>query len=123
MRVEVVPGPTAFVAAWVLSGLPVDRLVFLGFLPLKGSKARRVLSQLEGFEGTVALYGSPHRVLKTLDVLAAELGVERVVVVREITKVHEEVITGTPDEVKAALSARGVRGEFVVLFENPGKKG
>ena len=94
-RVEVVPGPSALLAALVVSGLSTSRFVFEGFLPRKGSTRAQRLAELAGEARTVILFEAPHRVRQTVtDLAAAAGGLRRVVLVRELTKLHEEVWRG-----------------------------
>ncbi|MGQ0520701.1 MAG: 16S rRNA (cytidine(1402)-2'-O)-methyltransferase [Actinomycetota bacterium] len=114
--VVVVPGPSALVAALVASGLASDRFVFEGFLPRKGPARRRRLAALAGDERTVVLYEAPHRMVATIDDLAAACGPEReVALARELTKVHEEVWRGTLGRAADHLAARAPRGEYVIV--------
>lgn len=112
--VYVLPGPSAFLTALVASGLPMDKFIFEGFFPRKGQ-----LSYLSGFlseERTVLWYESPHRLVKTLELLARCLGGERwAAVARELTKLHEEVRRGTLAELYAHYSAHPPRGEAVIV--------
>lgn len=111
-----IPGASAFVAALVVSGLPTDRFVFEGFLPLK--KGRRTkLESLKHEPRTVVIYESPHRILKTLDALAASLGERNVVVARELTKKFEEVTRGPLSSVRGSLGKVQARGEYVIVVE------
>jgi 16S rRNA (cytidine1402-2'-O)-methyltransferase len=116
VRVEALPGPTAFVPALVASGLPTDRFVFEGFLPHKKGRQTR-LQTLADEPRTVVLYESPHRLVKLLGQLAEHCGAERpAAVARELTKVHEEVRRGTLAELGAWYGAQPkVRGEIVVV--------
>lgn len=116
VRVEALPGPTAFVPALTLSGLPADRFVFEGFLPAKKGRQTRIQALAED-ERTVVLYESPHRIVKTLGQLAEHFGGDRpAAVVRELTKKFEEVERGTLDELAAHYGARPkVRGEIVLV--------
>ena len=117
VRIDAVPGPSALAAALSIAGLPTSSFVFLGFLPHK--KGRQALfKKIAAEERAVAFYESPHRILKTLDALAAILPPpRRVAVCRELTKIHEEVVGGTAAEVRARFAARAgsARGEFVVI--------
>lgn len=115
--VEALPGPTAFVPALALSGLPTDRFVFEGFLPPKKGRQTR-LAALAGEDRTVVLYESPHRLVKTLGQLAEHVGEDRpAAVARELTKKFEEVVRGTLADVRAAFEAQPkVRGELVVVL-------
>jgi 16S rRNA (cytidine1402-2'-O)-methyltransferase len=114
--VEVVPGPSAAIAALVVSGLPSGRFVFEGFLPRKGSGRTARLTALAAEERTMILFEAPHRAGRTLVDLAEALGGERrVAVARELTKLHEEVFRGTLDE--AVAWASNPRGEMVLVVE------
>ena len=115
VRVEALPGPTAFVPALVASGLPCDRFVYEGFLPHKKGRQTR-LKALVGEARTMVLYESPHRLVKLLGQLADHLGDDRQAAVgRELTKLHEEVARGTLRELERLFAARPkVRGELVV---------
>jgi 16S rRNA (cytidine1402-2'-O)-methyltransferase len=111
-----VPGPSAVLAALVVSGLPTARFCFEGFLARRGSDRRRRLGALAAEERTVVLYEAPGRLAATLVDLAAACGGDRsVAVARELTKLHEEVWRGTLAESVAAFSDREVRGEIVIV--------
>ncbi|HET7348268.1 MAG TPA: 16S rRNA (cytidine(1402)-2'-O)-methyltransferase [Acidobacteriaceae bacterium] len=117
-----VPGASAAITALVGSGLNTDRFLFLGFLPSKAGARRTALEDLAGSlkqPVTVVIYEAPHRVLETLADVEAVWGAEcRVVLARELTKLHEEFLRGTPGEVRQALAARdSIRGEMVLLLE------
>jgi 16S rRNA (cytidine1402-2'-O)-methyltransferase len=114
--VSVVPGPSAAVAALVISGLPTGRFVFEGFLPRKGGERAARLSDIAASSRTVVLYEAPHRIRATLADLARVCGGgRRVVLVRELTKLHEEVWRGTLETATAIVS--DPRGEYVVVLE------
>lgn len=116
--VEVVPGPSALIAALVTSGLPTGRFVFEGFLPRKGKERSRRLEALVAEERTVVIYESPRRVAATLADLAVALGADRgVAVARELTKVFEEVWRGPLGEAVAryGAAAEPPRGEHVIV--------
>jgi 16S rRNA (cytidine1402-2'-O)-methyltransferase len=114
-QVSVVPGPSAAVAALVVSGLPTGRWVFEGFLPRKGSERAARLASLAAEARTIVLYEAPHRLVSTLGDLARVCGGERqVVLVRELTKLHEEVWRGTLSS--AVELDREPRGEYVVVL-------
>jgi 16S rRNA (cytidine1402-2'-O)-methyltransferase len=115
--IEVVPGPSAAVAALVASGLPTGRFAFEGFLPRKGAARRERLAQLAADERTTVLYEAPHRLARTLADLAAVCGPDRrLAVARELTKLHEEVWRGP---LGAALDrfGAGAKGEVVLVIE------
>jgi 16S rRNA (cytidine1402-2'-O)-methyltransferase len=111
-----IPGPTAFVSALVVSGLPTDRFAFDGFLPTKKKEREAALARLAQEERTVMLYEAPHRVLETLAALDRALGARPMAAARELTKLHEEVVRGTPAELIAHFEARAPRGEFVLVI-------
>jgi len=112
--VVAIPGPSAFLPALIVSGLPVDRFAFEGFLPVK--KGRRTkLEQLRGEQRTIVLYESPHRLLRTLEDLQTNLGDRQISVARELTKKFEEIVRGKIADVRRYFSCRAVRGEFVIV--------
>ncbi|MFQ5914421.1 MAG: 16S rRNA (cytidine(1402)-2'-O)-methyltransferase [Nitrospinota bacterium] len=114
-----IPGPSAFVAALSASGLPTDRFAFEGFLPVKSGRRRRRLEELAAEPRTVVVYESPHRIAKLLAEIQEWMGEREIVVVRELTKIHEEFLRGTAREVAEALTGERTRGEFVVLIAPP----
>lgn len=116
--VEVVPGPSAALAALVVSGLPTGRFAFEGFLPRKGSARTSRLSDVAAERRTVVLYEAPHRVARTLADLAVVCGGDRrVAVVRELTKLHEEVWRGTVADAAAWAAEREPPGEIVIVLD------
>jgi 16S rRNA (cytidine1402-2'-O)-methyltransferase len=115
--VDVVPGPSAAVAALVVSGLPTDRFVFEGFLPRSGKARARRLAVLAAEERTAVLFESPRRLERTLVDLLASCGDRRGAVARELTKLHQEVIRGRLSELVARVRDREVRGEVVLVLE------
>ncbi|MCQ2114095.1 MAG: 16S rRNA (cytidine(1402)-2'-O)-methyltransferase [Bacteroidaceae bacterium] len=117
INVQCLPGATAFVPAIVCSGLPDDRFCFEGFLPQKKGRKTRIDS-LKDEERTMIFYESPYRVVKTLEQFREVFGAERkVCVVREISKIHEESVRGTIDEVLAHFNEIPPKGEFVIIVE------
>ncbi len=113
--VECLPGPTAFVPALVNSGLPCDRFVFEGFLPVKKGRRSRI-DALKSEDRTMIFYESPHRIVRTLNELAEAFGAgRRASVSREISKLHEENARGTLAELAAHFGAKDPKGEFVVV--------
>ena len=115
IEVECLPGATAFVPALVVSGLPSDRFVFEGFLPVKKGRQTK-LQAIAASDYTTILYESPHRIVKTLKQLAEYLGADTpVAAVREISKLYEEVVRGSLTEVIAHFTAHEPRGEFVLI--------
>ncbi|GHU13407.1 ribosomal RNA small subunit methyltransferase I [Betaproteobacteria bacterium] len=116
VEVECLPGATAFVPALVVSGLPSDSFCFEGFLPQKKGRQTR-LKQLAEEERTLILYESPFRLLKTLTQLAEYFGGERFASVsREISKLHEETVRGSLNELAAHFSENAPRGEIVIVI-------
>lgn len=122
IEVQCLPGATAMIPAVVSSGLPCDRFCFEGFLPQKKGRASRI-EALKEETRTMVFYESPYRVLKTLEQLAAAFGGDRrVSACREISKVHEESVRGTLDEVIAHFKAAEPRGEFVIVVAGKDNK-
>ncbi|WP_118193242.1 16S rRNA (cytidine(1402)-2'-O)-methyltransferase [Albibacterium indicum] len=118
-NVEVIclPGPTAFVPALVNSGLPNDRFVFEGFLPIKKGRQTR-LKALINEERTLIFYESPHRIVKTLNDLAEYFGGERPASVsREISKLYEETVRGSIEELLHHFQSTNIKGEFVICVQ------
>lgn len=117
VRVECLPGPTAFVPALVSAGLPCERFVFEGFLPQKKGRASRI-NALREEPRTMVFYESPFRVTKTLSQFMEVFGSERqCAAVREISKLHEEAVRGSLAEVLAHFSETEPKGEFVLVVE------
>ena len=114
-KIEAIPGTSALTAALSISGLDATGFIFLGFLPHKKGR-QTALKKLATSQIPVILYESPHRILKLLKELAT-LEVSKVTIARELTKIHEEVISGTPSEVLEHFNTHPdtVRGEFVVI--------
>ncbi len=112
-----VPGANAAISALIASGMPTERFTFHGFLPAKGGQRKTALEELVRGGVTHVFYEAPHRIEETLaDVEAVFGGAERVVVARELTKLHEEFLRGTVAEVRKTLAERTVRGEMVLLL-------
>jgi 16S rRNA (cytidine1402-2'-O)-methyltransferase len=113
-----IPGATAFVAALVASGLPSEMFSFRGFLPPKSAGRRRQLEEIRNSTQTEIFYEAPHRILPALEDVAAVLGPRRrIVVARELTKIHEEFLRGTATQVLDTLKIRGeVKGEMVLII-------
>ncbi len=116
--VEVVPGPSASLAALVVSGLPAGRFVFEGFLPRKGAVRGERLAAVAAEPRTTVLYEAPHRLARTVADLATACGGDRrVAIAREITKLHEQVWRGTLDGAVAWVAEREPPGEIVVVLD------
>jgi 16S rRNA (cytidine1402-2'-O)-methyltransferase len=117
IEVDVVPGPSAAVAALVVSGLPAARFSFEGFLPRKPGERRARLTQAAADSRTVVLFEAPRRLGALLAEAAEVLGDRRAAVVRELTKLHQEVVRGPLPELAARYQDEDVRGEVVVVIE------
>ncbi len=113
--VSPIPGAVAFVAAVVASGLPTHRIVFEGFLPKKKGRLKK-MRQLAEENGTVVIYESPHRILKTLEEIVNIFGNRYIVLAREITKKFEEFIRGSAEEVLQVVRQRNIKGEIVLVI-------
>jgi len=112
-----VPGASAVIAALSASGLPSDKFLFYGFLPRKEKGLKDALAEISRYPFTVVAYESPHRILKSLRVMEESLKDRKVGVYREITKVNEEFLLGTPKELLEKLERRGeIKGEIVLIF-------
>lgn len=115
ITIECLPGPTAFVPALVNSGLPSDRFTFEGFLPHKKGRQTR-LQNLVNEDRTMIFYESPHRLLKALQQFSEYFGADRQACVsRELTKIYEENVRGTVQEIIAYFSEKTVKGEIVII--------
>jgi 16S rRNA (cytidine1402-2'-O)-methyltransferase len=115
VKVECLPGATAFVPALVKSGLPTQRFCFEGFLPVKKGR-QTALKALAGEERTMVFYESPYRVIKTLDDLITAFGAERQASVsRELTKMFEETVNGTLAQIRHHFNTKTIKGEFVIV--------
>jgi 16S rRNA (cytidine1402-2'-O)-methyltransferase len=115
VRVECLPGATAFVPALINSGIPGNRFVFEGFLPLKKGR-QSLLKQLSAEERTMIFYESPMRLVKTLQELSGYFGADRLCCVcRELTKLYEENKRGSLSEVATYFAERAVKGEIVIV--------
>lgn len=120
VEVQCLPGATAFVPALVSSGLPCDRFAFEGFLPQKKGRQTKLQSLVDE-ERTMIFYESPYRLVKTLQQFAEFFGADRQVsVCREISKIHEESVRGTLEEVIAHFTTTEPRGEIVIVLAGKG---
>ena len=118
IKIECLPGATAFVPALLKSGLPADRFIFEGFLPVKKGR-NTLLTKLQTEERTIILYESPHRIIKTLLQLQEFMGEDRIASLsREITKKFEETVNGTLKEIHDYFNNEGIpKGEIVLVIE------
>jgi 16S rRNA (cytidine1402-2'-O)-methyltransferase len=113
-----IPGPSALIAALSVSGLPMDSFVFVGFLPRKPLKRKQILEGLKEEPRTLVFYESPKRVLGFMREMKQAIGDRSVVVARELTKIHEEIIRGSLTHVMETLASRSsLKGEYTLLVE------
>ncbi len=114
------PGPSAVLTGLALSGLPTDRFLFAGFVPQKQGERKRLFEEFAKLKATLIFFESPHRIVETLHDVGAALAGRSIAVTRELTKLHEEVLRGTAQEVAATLEARAsVKGEITLLIGPP----
>jgi len=115
-----IPGASAVITALVVSGLPTEKFIYLGFLPHKSNGRRRRLESVADDYGTIVVLESPHRLLAALHDMLLVLGDRKVAVCRELTKVHEEVFRGTISQAIEHFTEP--RGEFTLVIEGKGEK-
>lgn len=117
IRIEAVPGPCAFATALAISGMPSKRFSFEGFLPVDKSDRKEHISWLIGETRTMIFYEAPHKLSQTLSDLYKALGDREIAIVREITKIHEQVIKTTLSEASAKYSEEPIKGEIVLIIK------
>ena len=110
-----IPGASALTAAISASGLPSDAFTFIGFLPTKKGRKKKI-SSLENLDMTIVLFESPHRLIKTLNQLKEALGERPIVVARELTKLYEEIIRGNFSSAIEFFEAKKIKGEIVIMI-------
>jgi 16S rRNA (cytidine1402-2'-O)-methyltransferase len=115
VAVESVPGPSAVTAALSVAGFPAGRFIFEGFLPRRPGRRRKLLRELAAQERTVVIFESPHRIARTLQECSEAFGSRPAAVVRELTKIHEQVIRGDLAELAEAVR-KNPRGEFTLVI-------
>ena len=118
-----IPGPSSVLAALVVSGLPLDRFVFEGFLPSRGMKRLKSLETLMNEPRTIVLFESPYRIINLLESVLSVLGEREISVSRELTKLFEETVRGSVSSVLEALKRKKPRGEYTVVIRGIGKRG
>ena len=116
-KVISIPGAVAFVNAVIISGLPTDSIFFGGFLPSKKSDRRNRLHEVKSISATITFYESPHRLAKSLADCVEVLGNRKAVIVRELTKLHEETIHGNLAELAEQFADKETRGEIVLVID------
>ena len=117
LKVVPVPGPAAFVAALIASGLPTDQFFFGGFLPAKSHARRARLMEVRALAATLIFYEAPHRLAASLADARAILGERKAAVARELTKLHEEIARGSLGELAQRFSREKTRGEIVLVID------
>lgn len=117
IHVTIIPGPSAFVSALVLSGLPTDSFVFCGFLSHKKAKRQKQLNSLKNEKRTVIFYESPHRLLLTLKDIYNIIGNREVCIARELTKVFEDTLRLKVSEAMVHFDKTTPRGEFILILK------
>ncbi len=115
--IEVIPGANAGLCALLLSGLSTESFLFLGFLPKQTKGFKEGIRRVASCGDTVIIYESPHRLLKTLKALEAEIGQRRISISREITKRYEETLRGSVADLRVHFTEKAPRGEFVIVVE------
>lgn len=118
--IHTVPGPSAAIAALTLAGLPTDRFLFCGFLPAKAKARTDAILEIASTRATLVFYESGPRLHETLSALSTLLGPREAAVAREISKLHEECVTGTLEELGARFRDRAPKGEIVIVVGPPG---
>jgi 16S rRNA (cytidine1402-2'-O)-methyltransferase len=119
IKVTPVPGPCALITALIASGIDAKEFTFIGFLPLNKKNRNEKLEQITKQENTSILYEAPHKLMQTLEELEQILGERKIVLARELTKIHEEYITGTVKEVISKI--QNPKGEYVIIVEKNSK--
>lgn len=126
INVVPIPGPSALIAALSVSGLSSKEFVFVGFLPANAVQRQKKLKELSLERRTIIFYEAPHRIFDTLsdmdDILGAETHKRKVVLAKEITKMHEEVLRGTTSEILNSLEDKAIAGEYVIIVEGRKKE-
>ena len=110
-----IPGPSVAITALVISALPTDRFIYIGFLPRKSGARRRLLESIANEEGTIVVLESPHRLTAALDDILLVLGDRKIAICRELTKIHEEVFRGRISQATQYFTQP--RGEFTLVIE------
>lgn len=115
IKVNPIPGPCALITALIASGIDAKEFTFLGFLPLNKKNRKEKLEQIEKQEITTILYEAPHKLMQTLEELSEITKNRKIVLARELTKIHEEYISGTAEELKENI--QDPKGEYVIIIE------
>jgi len=121
-QVSPAPGPTASITALVVSGLPTDHFLYLGFLPRRAGARRRLLARVASVQCTLLAFEAPHRLLDTLEDIERVLGDREIVIARELTKLHEEIWRGRVGQARDHFAAGPLRGEFTLVIAGAGPR-
>lgn len=117
IEIEIIPGPSAVIAALTLSGIDTDNFVFMGFLPVKAGQRRTALQELEQESKTIVFYEAPHRLQNLLQNIIEVMGSGRqIAIARELTKIHEQVFRGTVEEAREYFQQNQPRGELTIVL-------
>lgn len=118
IKIEVLPGPTSIIPAILLSGFNPNRFIFYGFLSKKNSLRYKELKEIEKLIYPVIIFESPNRIIRLLDEISEVIGDREIAVIKELTKLHENVFRGKISEVKLQLNKENIKGEFIVVIGN-----
>ena len=121
--VSPIPGPTAPIAALVVSGLPTDRFLYLGYLPRKGGERQRAIREVRDLLYTLIFFETPHRMIDALEDLQAILGDRDIAVAGELTKMYEDVFRGTITQARDYFARQPARGEYTLVIAGQTKEG
>lgn len=116
IQVVPLPGPSAVIAALAVSGLPTDEFLYIGFLPRRRTERRERLAEIAAGRHTIVAYEAPHRIVESLQDILAVLGNRQLAAARELTKLHEEIVRGTIEDVLAHFAVTAPRGEFCLVI-------
>ncbi|MCK4739085.1 MAG: 16S rRNA (cytidine(1402)-2'-O)-methyltransferase [Deltaproteobacteria bacterium] len=116
IKVSPIPGASAAIATLSVAGLRADEFTFLGFIPERSTLRENFFTKIRSTPSTYILYESPARLLKSLEVMATFIPNSKVVVGRELTKIHEELLSGTPEEILKTLKDRKIKGEITIVL-------
>lgn len=122
VKIIPIPGTSALTTALSASGLPTHRILFIGFPPPKKAGVKKLLNSLKEEKGTLVFYLPLRRLISFLEMIEDSLGERQVVIAREMTKLHEEFVRGTPSELKKVLEEKRIKGEATLLIEGSSRK-
>jgi 16S rRNA (cytidine1402-2'-O)-methyltransferase len=115
IKIESIPGPSAVIGSLIVSGLPTDKFVFIGFLPKKPNQQNIILKEYGNLDATLVIYESPFRVIKLLEQLKVSLGNRKICIVKDLTKMHESLIYGEIDTILTRQKEIKPKGEYILL--------